>query len=206
MVDEIRLRVPSEWTGPYQVDPPMTLTQLDNPDAKRLLILRPAAAVTDRLHFSVSSPLSGEPIRVPDISLRQAKTRMRLVILPTRAENKRLRWETQRLKKTDLPKDFPASAVAYEVAGDTFQAVLAPEDQLEGVSKVHLSDVRIAWRTDGTCHGGGELRPSTRDGRARCPLSLPKGYRLIQLSVAGVPTAPIPRADAIDQEKSDEHH
>ena len=153
VVDEIRLQVPPEWTGPYRVDPPMTFAQLDSPDATRLLILRPATAIDDPSHFAVSSPLSGDPIRVQDVSLRQAKARKHVVILPTRDKEKRLRWETRRLKKTDLPQGFPASAVAYEVGNDKFQAVLAPEDQREGVSKIHLADVRIAWRADGSCHG-----------------------------------------------------
>ena len=82
-----------------------------------------------------------------------------------------------------------ARATCYKVSGKPVQAVLEPADMPRGSGVVRLADVTLIWCGDGTCCGGAvfDLEPG---GAGECPLNLPKGYELIQVSVDGLAVAP----------------
>ena len=54
---------------------------------------------------------------------------------------------------------------------------------------VRLADIAMTWHADGTCCGAAafDLEPG---GAGECPLQLPDGYELLQVSVEGMPVAP----------------
>ena len=197
VLDEMVLQVPPEFAGPYRVEPAMTVAQPEIPGAGPQLSLRPDVPFTEPFRFTLSSPLSGKPTRVADISLRRADTKEHRVILPSRSDKKPLRWDIRNLTpaapREDASTPLPTSNMSaeYKVVGNSFEATLAPDDQPEGVPVVRRANVRLAWRADGTCFGECvfDLEPA---GRGWCPLILPEGCRLARLSVGGVPTVPIP--------------
>jgi hypothetical protein len=209
LVDELWLRVPPEWSGPYEVDPPATVKvqgpgKGDSPhlserpegagQPQRLVVELPAS-IAGRYRLVVTGPLvvpSGQRVRVPEIVLEDARLDSHVLILPTQAQLHPVAWDVQGLKEVPLPKDFSApsvareSFVAYQVDGPSFHAVLRP---LSGVAQVHLADVSVAWRADGGYTGVALLDVETA-GRKESTLRMPEGSRLVAVRVGGIPTGP----------------
>ena len=119
----------------------------------------------------------------------------RFVLLPKQAQGQPIAWETRGLKQTELPEDLatPSDAesfVAYEVTGELPRAVLVPAAEGRRAARVRTADIRFAWAADRTCRGVAtfDLEPGKS---SQCPLRLPDGCRLLQVTVAGLPTAPV---------------
>lgn len=196
VLDELRLSIPPQCTGPYQIDPPAVWEE-DESAGQRRLVIRPGTAVTGEHRFVVSCPLEpapGDRLSVPEMVLEQSHLEEHVLVLPTRLGLQPIAWETDGLGKTQLPDDFPAwpvapeSFVAYQVEESPFQAVLhasvkAPE--------VRLLDVRLAWQADQTCHGVATFDLESA-GMSECSLRLPDNCKLVQAVVAGLPVTPIP--------------
>jgi len=198
VIDEIRLEAPGPFDGPYtlQADPPAELHVDDLPGEPRQLVVRPQSAVDARFDFTVSGPLTlapGERAAVPPVELKHIEPVERLVVLPEQPQG---RWETRGLKRLEPSGDAPAiaqdeSGATYRIVGQPWQAILRPPDRTRSETRVRLADIRVAWQADGTCRGVAtfDLQP----GRStQVPLSLPTGYRPVQVAVAGVPTVPTP--------------
>jgi hypothetical protein len=90
-------------------------------------------------------------------------------------------------------KDLPPAgqATAYEVIGETWQAVLSSTESQRPAAHVRLADIRYACQA-----GGGYRGAATFDvdvgNVAECALALPAGAALLSLAVAGVPVDPVP--------------
>ena len=203
VLDEIRLDVPPQLNGPYQVNTPAALKVIDRPGGAMQLVVRPRSAVKDQYRFAVSSKVNlaaGERVSVPNVSVPQVKQPERLLVLPGRLRREQIAWETRGLDPISLPKDFAEvsaeleSPAAYRVVGEDFQAVLTSPDRTRGKATIHLADVRIAWQTDGSCQGVAsfDLVPAAQ---SHCSLHMPDGYHLVHVFVAGVPTTPLPDGD-----------
>jgi hypothetical protein len=200
-VDQWRLDVPSQWNGPYKVDPPSAIKVVAIPgDNRRRLILQPTAAVSGEYRLSVSGPLTlapGDQVCAPQIVLQDAEIVEHLLVLPTQWQLHPVAWETQGLKPASLPSDFDAlpvgreSFVAYQAERPSFQAILKP---LVGLPQVFLADIHLAWQADGTCHGVAQFDLQSA-GMPHCWLQLPAGQELIQATVADVPAVPLRNTD-----------
>jgi hypothetical protein len=196
-VDQWRIQVPPEWSGPYQIDPPSSVKLVDVPGEKnRRLVIRPRTAVSGDCHLTIAGPLTlaaGASVGAPQIDLEEAELEKHLLILPTQWQLHPVVWETQGLQPVPLPEDFDAqplgreSFVAYQTQQPSFEAVLKP---LVGIAQVFLADVSLAWTTEGGCHGVAQFDLQSA-GLSHCWLRLPAGHRLVQVTVAGVPTTPL---------------
>jgi hypothetical protein len=204
MLDQIRIDVPAAFGGPYQVSPPAALKTIDAPGQRRQLVVRPPAAIETEYQFSISSPLSlgpGDRPSAPQVALRQASRVEQFLALPKEADGQPIEWRRQDLKEARLPAglDVPPDAVpltVYQVVGRDYRAVLS-RNRGRQEARVRLADVLIAWQADRSCTGVAtfDLEPGRTppDGRsAACGLRLPSNFRLLQVSVAGVPTEPVP--------------
>lgn len=205
VLDEILLEIPPDMSDPIELSPTVSWRTVHFSGGGRMWAIRPHVPITDAFDFQVSCLLSGESVRVPDISIHQADADRRLVVLPLQSETAPWRWETHNLRQLPPSEGDPDSdledVTVYEVVGNPFEAVLAPNEQPDGPSRVRLADVRIAWREDRTYHGVAsfDLEPA---GNASCPLDLPEGCRLVYVAVGDVPTAPIPSPNAPSSETS----
>lgn len=200
VLDEIHLEVPSQWSGPYKVTPasPVRTVAPLTTGAARELIIRPRLAVEGELRFSIVGPLTlavGERVSAPNIVLRGAQAGKRFLVLPTQSQLQPITWETQGLREAQLPSDFAAppvgreALVTYEVRGEPHRAVLKALEQAQRSVQVHLADISLAWRSDGTCYGlaAFDLAPSEL---AQCHLRLPAGMRPVQVTASGLLSPP----------------
>jgi hypothetical protein len=225
VVDQLRIAAPAPFGGPYKIGPPATLKVVDTPGEGRELIVQPGsgqpkavgapqpgnavqpkvantalpkAALAERYQLSISSPLAMGPadrVAAPDIKLRPPIQVTRFLALPKQYRGRPIIWETQGLKPSELPDDFPlppdaASFTKYQVAEEPPRAVLGTSDSLRSTPRVRLADICIAWQSDGALSGVAtfDVEPGKS---AECQLWLPPASGLVHVSVADVPTDPI---------------
>ena len=196
VVDQVEMRAPTPWNGPYQVNPPGRLQVREALGGERRLVYRPATAIADEFRFTIEGPLElrrDDRPSVPNIAVLPVDDLQRWILLPSRAQGQAIHWRTRGLRPTATPKRLAASAdskmSAYEVAGEAVQAVLEPVASPPSASFVRLADITEAWSADGSCCGAAAFDIEA-GGAGDCPLSLPDGYELIQVSVEGMSVAP----------------
>ncbi len=196
VVDQIEVRAPQPWNGPYQTNLPGQLQVRETPGQDRRLVYRPQAAISGNLLLNITGPLElgrGERPNIPNIGVLQIERPERWFVLPGRAQGQAIRWQTRGLTPMAWPRQLPASAdasaVAYKVSGRPIQAVLESGDVPRGSGVVRLADVAMNWHADGSCCGAAvfDLEPA---GAGECPLHLPEGFELLQVSVEGFSVTP----------------
>ena len=196
VVDQFDIRAPVGWNGPYEVNPPGQLQIHKSAGEVPRLVYRPQAAIGGDFEFSISSllePDRGERPRVPDVGLLDVDQQCRWFVLPDQAQGQSIRWRTRGLRATSWPEHLAGSldsgATAYEVVQEPVQAVLEPTDAPCGAGFVWLADVTTIWRADGSRYGASvfDLQP---EGTSECPLRLPDGDELVQVSVEGMRVTP----------------
>ena len=199
MLDELRFDAPDALPGPYQVSPPAEVKVIDTPDDRRQLIVTPAAPLGGEVRLRLSSPVAiaaGERVVAPRVAIAGWKDVKRLVALPKDVQGQAVTWETQGFGPGELPAGFgvpdeAGPSLIYEVVDEPSQAIMRMPEHAGGVARVHLADVRVAWQADETYRGvvAFDLEP----GRlVECPLWMPQGGRLLQVTVADVPVVPVP--------------
>jgi len=188
LVDEIRLAIPADLAGEPEIEPSLPMTETVLPDGSRELIIRGTRPVVGLQQWSLSIPLMQERVVVPDIAVRNAHRQERRLVLPRRMNHRRVYWDTQRLEKISSTPE----ATTYKILGKDFRAALLPSKRPGSTPRVLLAEVNLIWDENGVCHGAAHFDLDGA-GRAWCPLLVPKGYRLVQVMVDGVPTTPVPR-------------
>jgi hypothetical protein len=211
-IDEIVIDVAEGWSGPYKLSPAAAFRGQPAPGPQGPLLLQPRTAVAGDFSFTVAVPLvpaTADRVAVPDIRLRQPSPARRIVVLPAQLQNRPISWEVQGLRaigsgaarhstrgqpvSEPWQKDLPPAgqATAYEVIGETWQAVLSSTESQRPAAHVRLADIRYACQA-----GGGYRGAATFDvdvgNVAECALALPAGAALLSLAVAGVPVDPVP--------------
>jgi hypothetical protein len=180
----------------YQANLPGQLQARQSPGQLRRLVFRSQVPLFGDVLLSISGPLElarGERPSVPDIHLLGIERTERWFVLPGRSQGQTCRWQTRGLTPATRPPLLIVSAEAaptsYKVSGQPVQAVLEPADMPRGSSVVRLADVTVVCRDDGNGYGAAvfDLEPG---GAGECPLSLPKGYELVQVSVDGLAVTP----------------
>jgi len=198
IVDEIALRAPTPWNGPYRADKPGDLSTREIPGWGRCLVFRPAEPVSADYSLTVSGPLepSGEGrVCLPDIRPIGVDAASISVELPRRAGKRIYRWQTAGLQLAEQaagrrgPSDLdnrqsPAGVGRYTVAGESFRACL--ESIEGGEAAVELADVALSWSADGLLRGAARLDLDP-GGKAELSLRLPAECELIGASSAGRP-------------------
>jgi hypothetical protein len=199
LVDVLRLEIPAQWTGPFEVTPSAAIELGEGPaPSRRQLTIRPRAAVEGRQILAIRGPYAAAPVAAPDVSL-EADAVERFVVLPTRLGTEDLAWMTTRLSPAKLPEPLAAShstedCETYRVVGDGPQAVMNPRKTSDDVRRVAWADLRLAWQLDGSClcEATFDLEPA---GWLSCPLRVPSGWRLVSATVAGEPVTPLAQGE-----------
>jgi hypothetical protein len=194
VIDAVRFDIPAEWTGPFQVDPPANLETVDlSGRSRRLLVLRPSAAIAHASRLRVRGTLAavpGERVRAPDILPLDVEQVERYLVAPTKLQQREIAWETSGLQEVSLPDrygppNFP-SYVTYRAIGPRFQATIKDVKIESGSPQVRLADVAVQVRADGSVFGTAtfDLEPAALTA---CDLELPEDYELVHVNVAHLP-------------------
>lgn len=196
VLDALRFSIPSQWTGPYEVEPPASVESVAVPgQPNRQLVIRPQSAIDDSYRVRIRAPLPDEHSprhSVPRIELLNVASLEHYLVLPTHSNLEQVGWRTRGLQAVELPSEVslppvaPESFAAYLVVADTFEATMRTAERATGLPQVHLADVAVTWHADGNYHAVAtfDLVPA---GLRNCPLWLPSGSRLVHAAVDGVP-------------------
>jgi hypothetical protein len=196
-VDQLMIRAPRGWNGPYRVSPPGQIQIREFSQEERRLVYRPETAMTEDATFSIQGLLDGERgghPTIPDITLLQTENPERWYFLPSEIRDRPVRWQTRGLRPTSgWPKDVAASlhikTAAYHVSGYPVQAILEPPETPRGSSFVRLADLTLAWQA-GNRYSGTAVFDLEPEGINECPLQLPNECRWIAVLVEGIPVTP----------------
>ena len=190
-LDAIRLEVPPEWCGPFELSPAMEHQIVLLPgQTQRHLVIRPAREITDRLSLTIRGPLklqAGETPHVPTLVPLDAKLSNSFVLLPSRLEDQDLQWQTSGLQAIG-PGESQDSQLAvkgseaFRVVAPRFEATLRKSSDLRGNAKVTIADITIRPLHSGTYWARATyyLIPGSRDDAV---LQLPPGSRLVQVLI-----------------------
>jgi len=191
VVDYFRLDIPDVWSGPFQIDPPMSYVVKQRADtSRRILEIRLAQPLTDELTFTIRGPLktaARERVRSPEIAPLDIQQPRQFLVLPKTLDNQRIAWETSRRL---LPITLPDKREAYRISGPNAHATIRRIDRGEDMShaQVRLQDVHVAWNERGKCYGtvSFDVEP---EGRSTCILKMPTTFKLVNASVATLPAS-----------------
>jgi hypothetical protein len=194
LVDSLRFEIPDSWQPPFVIAPAPNSSIVHTGDGGRQLIVRPVTALsgesTLRIHGNLVQA-AGSRLQVPNIALLGAERLERLVIVPGQLDLQPVAWETRGLSRVEAPSDWTSDEdvsafEAYVAVDEAFSATLQPAARAPGQPRVALADIQMAWQRDGSVQGVAtyDLEPS---GNLECPLALPSGYRLLQVSMNGLP-------------------
>jgi len=196
IVDMLRLEIPPEWIGPFDLDAEAQVETIKVPGQnRRYLVLRPSHAIEGPYRIRIRGTLSatGERIRAPEITLLDVDRADRYLIAPTRIQNRQIAWETSGLQARTLPPGFGEpdleSYVSYRAGPSRFQAVIKDVQPKSGVPRVALADIHVDFDRDGSVLGVAtfDLEPA---GLSDCKLELPAGYKPVHVTVANLPAEP----------------
>ncbi|HEY2881234.1 MAG TPA: hypothetical protein VGJ15_02345, partial [Pirellulales bacterium] len=133
IVDTLRFDISPNWTGPFEISPPLTQSLEEVPgETRRQLVLRPAVALgksiddlppladvtrsplaaddSGHFHLRITGPLTvtaGQRPSAPDVRLQEATRQTRYFLLPRRLDNQQLSWDIRGLRLTRaLPENL----------------------------------------------------------------------------------------------------
>jgi hypothetical protein len=129
---------------------------------------------------------------VPHVTLKHVDRAQKYVVLPSSVDQQPVAWALQNLRRLDSKQPASGDALKYEVAGESWQAMRLRPRKTAAATRVVLADIRYAWQADGRCLGAAFLDLETA-AASDCPLELPEGFELLQLSVDGLPVDAVRR-------------
>ena len=198
LLDTIALDIPASWKDNASAGPGMAGTFAAASDERASLVLSPSAAISGNFTFALTGPpVTARRFAVPHVALKHVQDIKRYVVLPKSADQRPVAWALQNLRPCDSKAVATDDVLKYEVVGEPWQAVRLPPQKTTATTRVVQADVRYAWQADGRCLGAAFLDVETA-GAIDCPLELPEGFELLQLSVDGLPVDALrrPSADA----------
>ena len=187
LLDSIELDVPASWKEGLKTSPAMVAAFAASSQERANLVLSPSAAISGEGTFTlVGPPLAATRFAVPRVTLKNVPGVKRNIVLPRTADQRPVAWALQNLRPRDSKTRASDDTVEYDVVGEPWQAVLLPPQKTAATTRITQADVRYAWQADGRCLGAALLDVETA-GAIDCPLELPPGFELLQLTVDGLP-------------------
>lgn len=192
VIDELRFELPTDWKGPFTLDPAWPYTLSETPGAtSRVLTVRPPQAQAGEVQLRIEAPLnSGAEPSPPSVALLGVRRLQRLVALPTRSGDRQVDWLLQNARPAQLPAFWQPSDQGgmswkcYEVVDGGFSAVRNLDRRPTGTPRIRLADTVVRVEEDGGYRGRirWELEPG---GLQQIPLRLPPGGTVLTCRVLG---------------------
>ena len=197
LADSLVFDIGDHWSGPLEVAPAAEVETLVGAGNRRQLVVRPEKPVAGKFQLTLRGALKfrdAEPVRAPQLTLRNANELVRYLALPTQHEGRQLFWEPRGIRPLPIPKDLlaaldlPSPVAGYQIVSDQFQAALSSIEKSDGRPEVRLVKTEITCHPDGSFVGTArfDLQPA---GLASCALHLAEGCELIHVAIDERPAA-----------------
>lgn len=200
-IDTLRLRIPSNWAGPFEISPSATVEEVrplaDRRSSELIVRLARPAQVGDNIQLGIRSPLvasEGQGIAAPMIRLAAEGRREEFLSLPTLVDGEPLVWTRSGIEPAELPPEFTDAAAAtarkgaasYLVTGEAINVTLRPR-----TTRTNRASIRLAETTSLFDASDPQLNVTRfvvlPEGLGRCEMRIPPDQRLIRASLDGRP-------------------
>jgi hypothetical protein len=191
VLDILRLEVPHEWRGPFQISPPATSEVIELPGQNRsYLVIYPRAPVRDDLELRIAGPLvtgQVETVKAPNIVPLDVDKSERFFRLPVQIGLQQATWETANLRRDRSGDSIAAEAPSsefetFEAIGKQAVATLRSLHRSSAVPHCYLADVQVFVDENGDCRGSVMFDVELAEA-ATCAVRLPPGGTLLQAVV-----------------------
>lgn len=190
-LDAVRFEVPAEWSGPFELTPPMDHQVVLLPgQTQRHLVIRPSAGHSGKLSFSLRGPLklqTGETPHAPVLLPLDAVRSDSFVLLPSRVADENLQWQTSGLQAMTARESQEAQLAAprhevFRVVAPRFAATLVQSKDSRSTARILLADLTVRPMLAGSYWAKAHyyLLPGGSD---EVELKLPTGSTLVQVLV-----------------------
>jgi len=196
-IDSLRLRIPDNWTGPFDVDSsvPVATSVLPRDERAHSLALRFASTITEgtTVDLRLRGPMtfsSGAAASVPEVRVEDLSAGRSFVMVPEYLETQRIAWSESGVRPAEIPKRLlPTSGgVArqrqLEVEKPAFRVAIHTESRPHAAPRIRLADTVIAIGERGNQLITTRLILTT-DGLPACTLRLPADQQLVSITLDG---------------------
>jgi hypothetical protein len=192
VLDQLRVTVPDEWTGPLEFDPPAYERVIPLPGESRQVLIRPWQSATQSLHLKIRGPLinAGGGVRVPNVTLLGEPDIRRFALLDVRAGGERIDWEMTGLRAADrsavpIPSSWQAlDGELFRVVAPRFDAVARILQPAAATPRALLADLNIRLLNGGRMTAEADYTIQPAGGRP-LRIEMPPNSRLVQVLVDG---------------------
>ena len=195
VLDGLRLSIPDQWTGPFEITPAVEHRTLQLPgQSLRHLHIRPQQAVSGQLTLTIRTPLrsaAGELVAAPNVTLLDAPEVERIIVLQTEDSGSPIQWQTSGLQaagneRPGVSSQRLAGFETYRVVAPYFVAVAHRQERAAGSPHVRLADV-VAHCYPNRCVSTETMIDLDPAGRKFVLLEVPPGNQLVNVSIEGIP-------------------
>lgn len=197
-LDAIRLRVPTNWAGPFDVQPADVNVSMTSPaDGHAILTVRfpESIGLGEAVALDIRGPVapeSGVPVSVPQIdSLPPAEWRS-YISVPSAVQSQDVPWTRDGVKPEEPPANLrpprtnPVPTKTFQVMSRPYRVALAPPQAAQPTAAVRLADTVVVRSLSG------KQLVSTRfviapQGLVDCELQLPEHQQLVSVNLDGRP-------------------
>jgi hypothetical protein len=199
VVDVLRFDLPSEVSGPFEVQPSARWeTRNVGQAGRRVLIVRPDAPLTEAVRLRVTGFLhqgAGDALRAPAIEPLDLGEMPQFLVLPRQWQSQSLTWEVSGMRADPVPSDLRpdnAATISYRVVNKPhYGAVLRRTEHAVGDPRVQLLDVEALLQSQSSYFACASFLFDPA-GLSECLFELPEGARLIHADVDGRAVSPTP--------------
>ncbi|MCE9525580.1 MAG: hypothetical protein K8R36_05960 [Planctomycetales bacterium] len=190
-LDTVRLEVPAEWSGPFEFTPPIDHQVVLLPgQTQRHLIVRPHQEQSNKLSFSIRSPLklqTGETPHAPVLLPLDAMRTDSFLVLPNRIAKEDLQWKTSGLQAIGAGESKDEQLAVkdcevFRVVSPRFEANLLQLKDTQASASIALADFVVHSTQTGNYWAKASYYLSP-GGNDEAELQLPFGSDLVQVLV-----------------------
>jgi hypothetical protein len=195
-MDTLKLRVPANWTGPFEVTPSATTEIAPAMDANRGTVVsvrwQQAAQPGELVTLKIAAPLTvvdGQLPTAPQIVPLTTGKWQQFLALPTLADGEPVKWTRVGIEPATPPDGLRSEPVSdatetFRIAADTFNVVLRPRTAGGSSARVRLAE------TATFVGPAGGRSAETRfilvpQGLSQCVIELPGDERLVRIALDG---------------------
>ena len=195
-LDALRLRIPANWVGPFDVQPAGANVSTTLPvDGHVILTVRlpESIGIDETVALEIRGPLApenGVPASVPEIvSVAPAEWRSYLNV-PSAVQSQEVTWTRDGVTPAEPPENLrpsrtnPGTTNTFRAMARPFHVGLAPPQTVQPTASVRLSDTVVVRGPSGN------QLTATRfviapQGITECELNLPEGQQLVSANLDG---------------------
>ncbi len=198
-IDVLRLRVPTTWSGPFDIESSIPVTTETTPldEHHQIVAIRFATTIAQDGHVDlrIRSPLvvpAGSAASVPEIALEPPAGVHSYVSVPTSLDSQNIAWIDSGVQEATIPKNLLAASFGVagqrqlEIMGEPFRVSINAQAARQPAPRIRLADIAVSNGRRGSRLIVTRLIVAS-DSVPECTLQLPADQKLVSVTLDGRP-------------------